>query len=117
MSQVVDVELIKPEWFHDTRSYRAACYACRKYNYMVHQAAQGFTFYDQYGRFVPEMKVEYGENFRVGFKCGENAWTIRVGDVRDAQSGKIWMLKKGVNKWLSTIRYLDPKHLMRLRLG
>ncbi|MNQ03244.1 hypothetical protein D3C85_159420 [compost metagenome] len=117
MSQVVDLELIQREWFHDTRSFRAACYACRRYNYMVHQATQGFVFFDLDGMFVPELKVEYGEQFRVLFKDGENAWIARVGDVRDGDSGKIWMIKKTVNEWLSQIRYIDPTNLKRIRLG
>lgn len=113
----VDIDRIDFNWFHEPRSYRAALYACKKFNRMVQQVREGVTFFDEHGVLKLAINVEYGTQFKVTVTDGELCWVTRIGDVRNEKSGKILLTKKDVNKWLSTIRYLDPKHLQRIRLG
>jgi hypothetical protein len=113
----VDLDEIDPAWFNDTRSYRATVYACRHYNRMANQAEEGYTFFDSLGRVDVQMTVTYGPNFSVAMRDGEGAWVTRIGDVRHEKSLEVVLSKKRVNEWLAEIRYIDPKHLKRIRLG
>lgn len=119
---MIDRDKILKEWFHHVTAWRAALYACDQYNRLVKYYQEGYTLYDNNGEFVPEMRVSYGPRykdgpqFEVSIKAGENVWYWRIGDCRSARSGKVYLTKKEVNIWLSEIRFLNPKHLQRLRL-
>lgn len=115
--ETVELDKVDQGWFNDTRSYRAAIYACRHYNRMVTQAKEGYSFYDTIGPVDMKLTVVYSPEFTVSLKDGENCWVSRIGSVRHEKSGKIVLSKKDVNEWLSGIRYVDPKHLKRIRLG
>lgn len=115
MSAVIDYDRLTRDSFHSTTAYRAAMYATRQINQLLILSARGMKFFDNWGEFVPEIKVQYEEGIVV-VKDGEGAWVVRVGDTRHERTGKVMLTKLQVNEWLKTIRYVNPVEYKRLRL-